>query len=257
MNNDIMIDLNKRVEDIQIILDKHGIKTVPPTRVGLALDVSGSAHNLYHNGVMENTVARCLAVAAKFDDNGEMDMWAFSEEFKQLPSATAQDYGTYVAKKLLAEETRMFWYGTQYSPVMRGIDAFYFPNRPKLPAAAAAGGFLGRLFGHKAPQSGDAAPAQDPSLLPAHVLFITDGQNESSVMGHVVRLLQETEHLPVYWNMVGVGPAHEFGFIKQLADDFGHVGFVNLANLSVSDDALYDQILGDEFVEWIKRLNAA
>jgi hypothetical protein len=251
MQDNTIIDLDKRVEDIEIILEKHGIKTVAPTRVGLALDVSGSAQGLYHSGVMENTVARCLAVAAKFDDNGEMDMWAFSEGFEQLPSATAQDYGTYVRKKLLRSEKNLYWNGTLYSPVMRSIDEFYFPQRPR--AAAKTGSFLGKLFGRQAPQpQGDT----NTGLLPAHVMFITDGEDDRGDMAEVVELLEQTQALPVYWNMIGVGPAHRFGFIESLADRFDHVGFVNLADLSVSDDELYDQILGDEFVGWIKRLSA-
>lgn len=251
MQDNTLIDLTKRVEDIEIILDKRGVKTVPPTRVGLSLDVSGSAQLLYRNGVMENTVARCLAVASKFDDNGEMDMWAFSHEFTQLPSATAADYGNYVRNKLLPRQAPFFWKGTDYSPVMRGVDEFYFPNRPK--RAAAAGGLLGRLFGRKEA----ASPVADPaSMLPAHVLFVTDGEDSDDDEARVVELLAETEHLPVYWNMIGVGPSHRFSFIEQLADRFGHVGFVNLADLQVGDDELYDQILGDEFVAWIRKLSA-
>lgn len=251
MQDSVVIDLDKRVEDIEIILEKRGLKTVPPTRVGLALDISGSTRDLYRNGVMEDTFARCLAVAAKFDDNGEMDMWAFASHFSQLPSATEKDYGTYVRRKMLADEKDYFWGGTRYSPVMRAIDEFYFPHRAV--QAASKGGLLGRLFGQK---SQAQATAQDPSGLPAHVLFITDGEDDGNDEHHVVQFLRETEGLPVYWNMIGVGPAHRFGFIEQLADDFGHVGFVNLEDLRISDDVLYDQILGDEFVNWIKRLSA-
>jgi len=56
----------------------------------------------------------------------------------------------------------------------------------------------------------------------------------------------------VYWQMVGVGPSHNFKFLKEQADLLPNVGFVNLSSLKISDDELYDQLIAEEFLGWVK-----
>ena len=59
---------------------------------------------------------------------------------------------------------------------------------------------------------------------------------------------------PVYFNMVGIGNPSYFRFIEEMADKLGNVGFTNLNDLSISDDDLYEKIVNQEFVDWVKRI---
>jgi hypothetical protein len=232
------ISLEKRAEKVGIILAKHGITKVPPVRVGCALDVSGSTRDLYDNGIIQETMNRLMGVALKFDDNGELDMWAFSNGVAQLDTATAADAETYVNKKLLKAQNlrEHMWSGTSYGPVLEAVVKYYFPS-----TTASVSGFFGSLFGKK------AAPASD---LPAMLLLVTDGANDDQYAA--ARVLEQAANKSVYFMMVGVGPEHLFGFIKEQADLLPNVGFVNLNSLALSDDDLYEQLVSGEFASWVK-----
>ena len=134
------INLTKRAEKVGIILAKRGLTTVPPVRVGCALDVSGSAQGFYTSNVMQETIDRLLAVALKFDDNGELDAWLFHDDIlPQLPTITEADEGTYV-KKVIMKQSGL-WGGTNYAPVLQEVMEFYFgANQPAPKAKFSIGG---------------------------------------------------------------------------------------------------------------------
>jgi vWA found in TerF C terminus len=237
------ISLQKRAEKVGIVLAKRGLAKVPPVRVGCALDVSGSAQHFYIGSrVMQETIDRLMAVALKFDDNGELDAWLFHDGvLPQLPTITESDEGTYVDKVILKQ--RGLWGATNYAPVLNEVMKFYFGEN----APAKSGGMFGGLFGKKTA----AAPTgtkKDPAML----LFITDGANsDRSATEQVLRNAEANS--PVYFNMVGIGDAGNFRFIEEMADKLGNVGFTNLNDLSISDDVLYDKIVNQEFVDWVKK----
>jgi hypothetical protein len=240
------ISLTKRAEKVGIVLAKRGMTKVPPVRVGCALDVSGSARGFYEgSNVMQETIDRLLAVALKFDDNGELDAWLFHDGvLPQLPTITESDEGTYVNKVILRQ--RGLWGATNYAPVLQEVMNFYFGEQ----APAKSGGMFGGLFGKKTA----AAPTgskKDPAML----LFITDGSN--SDRADTERVLRAAEaNSPVYFNMVGIGNPSYFQFIEEMADKLGNVGFTNLNDLSISDEVLYDKIVNQEFVDWVKKYAA-
>jgi hypothetical protein len=107
------------------------------------------------------------------------------------------------------------------------------------------GGLFGGLFGKKA-----AAEKPSDTSSPALALFVTDGANDDRAAAE--RVLTEAQAHPVYWLLVGVGNPNEFGFLRDMADKLPNVGFVHLPNLEMTDDALYEELLGDEFVNWVK-----
>lgn len=232
------IDLEKRAEKVRIVLEKKNIKTVPPTRVGLALDISGSTRGMYHDGVMQEAVNRLQAVAMRFDDNKELDMWSFSNGFNRLVSATPNDCEDYVERRILNDREVDKWHGTSYAPVMEDILEFYFKGEVRK-----AGGLFG-LFG----KTQRVAPAN--ANVPAMCLFVTDGANDDR--RQAAEVLRRSQDKAIYWQLIGVGPAREFGFIREMADELPNVGFVNLSSLSMSDEALYDQLLNDELCGWVK-----
>lgn len=231
------IQLEKRAEAVRISLAKRHINQAPIMRVGLATDVSGSAQHLYRNGVIQETVDRLLGLSANFDDNGEMDMWAFDDKVIPLETAKASDYGSYVQRHILNQPG--LWGSTNYAPPMQAMLDFFFKVQEKK-----SGGFFG--FGAK-----KEAVAPVNANIPALALFITDGDNYDKDATR--RVMIASQKHPIYWSLVGVGSAHHFGFLEEMADLLPNAGFTNLSSLSVSDEQLYDSIICDELCEWVKK----
>jgi hypothetical protein len=245
-----VFDLQKRQETIKFVLDKRALKTTPVMRVGVALDVSGSAQPLYKNGTMQATIDRLVPVAMRFDDNGEMDVWSFDNNHNQLDSVGKMDYEDYIKREILANNDISKWGSTRYAGVMEAMVGFYFGAQGR-PAPATRGGFFGSLFGGKASPA-PVAKASTAPLQPAMVLFITDGANDDRAAAE--KVLRNSQSQSLYWQLVGVGNPREFGFLKEMADELPNAGFVHLSNLKITDEALYDQLLSEELCSFIKDL---
>ncbi|OJA27628.1 VWA domain-containing protein [Burkholderia ubonensis] len=247
-----MITLEKRAAKVAIVLEKRQILKPPVVRVGAALDISGSAKALYKSGVIQETHDRILGIALKFDDNGEVDTWTFTEGFDRLPTATPDNYGAYITDFVLNGDIDK-WGGTQYAPVMNDIVDFFFRAPEPERKREAKRGFLSRLFGGAddtpAPPS---APVSANGHLPAWVLFVTDGQNPKNDRKRVRQLLAESRHYPLYWSLVGVGDPSEFDFLEEVADEMPNVGFLHLESLDVSDEQIYEQLITQEFCDWVR-----
>lgn len=247
-----IFDLQKRQETVRFVLEKRNLKTAPVLRVGAAFDVSGSAKWLYVKGIMQATVDRLIPVAMKFDDNGEMDVWAFDDEFTQLPTVGKMDYEDYIDRAIMRVNSLRKWNTTKYGGVWKAMIDFYFPGAAPAAPVASSGGIFGGLFGKKAaPAPVAAAPATGANAMPAMILFITDGAN--SDRAYAEQILRAAQNQAVYFQMIGVGNPDEFDFIKQMADDLPNVGFVHLSSLDITDEQLYDALLSDELVAFIKR----
>ena len=70
--NKVLIDMSK---SSKIDMSKH------VARVALAMDYSGSMCDLFDNGSVQKVITRLLPIALKFDDNGELESWLFSNYF--------------------------------------------------------------------------------------------------------------------------------------------------------------------------------
>lgn len=241
------IQLQKRAEKVGIVLAKRGITKVPPVRVGMALDVSGSAQGFYTSrggpSVMQETIDRLLGVALKFDDNGELDSWLFHHDvLPQLPTLTESDEGSYVNDVIMKQ--RNLWGATEYAPALQAVMDYYFSSKT---VTEKVGGLFG--FGAKTVTKTVETGSKDPAML----LFVTDGANSDP--REAARVLREAaKSSPVYFQMIGVGPESYFDFIKEMADELPNVGFVNLSSLSMTDDQLYEELVNPEFCDWIKKL---
>lgn len=247
-----IFDLQKRQASVNFVLEKRQVTKAPVMRVGAALDVSGSAKPLYMRGVIQNTIDRLVPIAMKFDDNGEMDVWTFHNSAQQVSSVTKQDMDGYVKREILEKAGVSLWGGTQYEPPMSSIRDFYFGSGRPAATASAGGGLLGKLFGSKPAAPAPAAAPAGGAKTPAMVLLLTDGAN--SDRRETEAFLRASVGLPVYWQMIGVGPdVREFAFIEEMADALPNVGFVSLASLDVSDEQLYDKLLSQELCDWVKK----
>lgn len=258
------ISLVKRQEQLVISLKKKKIAQIV-LRVASALDISGSMQSLYRNGTVSEFVGKLLPFGMQFDDNQQIDMWAFNNSSQELPPAVADVYDDYVGKCMNRVSING---GTSYAPVMQAIYDEYFGGVPMKTVTreitetqeVAAKGLMAKLTGKKeivevkrtiTEQVPDTSAAVDTT--PAMVFFQTDGENNDP--SQVRAVLERNKGKPIYWFMVGVGN-ERFGFLKELAKDYDNVAFIGINDLDLSDADLYDKLLSDEFGEWVEKVGA-
>lgn len=238
------IDLEKRVKQVGISLEKRGIMKAPIMTVGVAFDVSGSTQSMFHDGTIQETFDRLLAVSLKFDDNGELDVWTFDTSYNRLRTATADDEGTFIEEEIMNNRSISKWGGTNYEPALSDAVHFYIGDKP--PIQEQAVGFFKKLFGFGKPSPSVAQEADEK--FPAMLLFITDGEGGDNDATHA--LLSAVEDSSVYIQMVGVGNLRSFGNLKNYASSYKNVGFVSLTSLDISDQDLFDSLITQKFADW-------
>ena len=210
------ISLKKKTATI--VLEKKKLTGVS-ARVGIVLDISGSMRKLYNEGVVQDVVERVLAVASQFDDDGELDVWVYDNEFSRLPAATEATFMGYVEKNILSNS---------------GVHKFGRNDEPKVMEDVI------RKY-----------TKQDPSGEPVFLVFINDGGCKPGIKKFIV----ESSSQPIFWQFVGIGDSN-FDVLRRLDTMEGRVvdnaNFFHLDDISqVSDAELYDQLL-NEFPMWLK-----
>lgn len=258
------ISLKKRQENLTISLKKNknlGEGKIV-LRVACALDISGSMNSLYRSGVVSDFVGKLLPFGMLFDDNQQIDMWAFNTGSQEITPATAAVYDDYVGNCM--SRIRIGG-GTNYAPVMEEIYEEYFGSTAKYTTVQQTvqkevpkKGFFNRLLGKTETVDttvnktvSTTVPPSD--VTPGVVFFQTDGENGDP--SSVRRLLEANKGKPIYWFMVGVG-SERFSFLKELANTYDNVGFIGIDDLSLTDSQLYDKLLSEEFGEWVVKVGA-
>lgn len=199
-----------------ISLEKKKLSNIV-TRVGLILDASGSMRYQYSQGKVQEVINRVLPLAVHFDDDGELDVWAFSSQSLALPAATLKNYENYIiSAKGGWKEWRMMSYN----------------NEPEVISAALA---------HYCTAD-----------LPVYIIFISDGGVARNA--EIKSLLTNAAKLPIFWQFVGIG-GKNYGVLEKLDTMAGRVidncGFFALDDLhSISEQELYDRLL-QEFPTWL------
>lgn len=92
------------------------------------MDYSGSMDWLFDNGSVQKTVSRLLPIALRFDDNGELESWLFSNGCKRLKAVTENNYSNYVKKVM--KKSGMYMGGTEYAPVLDEVVTYYKDIEP-------------------------------------------------------------------------------------------------------------------------------
>ncbi|MBL1265465.1 VWA domain-containing protein [Methylomicrobium sp. RS1] len=187
-------------------------------RVGLVLDASGSMSGQYSKGRVQEVIERLLPLAVHFDDDGELDVWAFSRKVLALPPATLANYADYVNS---AERGWRNW-------GMMSIN-----NEPAV---------IEQVIEH-----------YRGTRLPVLVIFVSDGGVSRNK--EIKDLLIHAASLPIFWQFVGIG-GRQYGILEKLDTMAGRIvdncGFFALDDLhSISEQALYDRLLG-EFPQWLE-----
>ncbi len=241
-------DLEKKAAKVNQILLRKGIKQAPIMRVGVAIDVSGSMSQ-FKPAVVQTAFNQLMGVAVKFDDNGELDVFKFDHNCSYIGTSKPDkgDYDTYLARNGIRPSG-----GTNYTPIVTEAMNFFFGGSGSSSAPAKKSMF-GGLFGKS-----DPAPAASASTAsgepPVLMLILTDG--EPSDASHALNAMRAASNDPIYFHMVGIGgERRNFPTIARLADELDNVGEVYLPRLDMSDDEIYEQIIGDELLEFVKKFS--
>ncbi len=220
-NLDKKVILEKRVEKeapqlvnltksfITSLDKKQNLKNIT-VKVALVLDASGSMFGQYQRGDVQLIVDKTMPIALYFDDDGEIETWAFSDTFKRLTTVTTKNILNYI-NKTDGGYTSWGWFSGNNEPVvMRDIFATYRNSK-----------------------------------IPVFVIFISDGGVGYDSL--IKSLLIDYSKYPIFWQFVGIGGSN-YGILQQLDTLTGrHVDNCNFFALdhikSVSDSQLYDSLL--------------
>lgn len=235
------VDLSKRVKTAGVVLAKKGLTAPPIMRVAMALDISGSMDDEIRDGSVQNVMDQLQGVAGKFDDDGSIDIFKFDDRAEYVGLCEAADYGSFVKRQSIKARG-----GTAFSPFVKLITEHFFPPQKS--------GGLGGLF--KKP-----TPVSD---VPVLVLVITDGEPMSEgtyvdqQFARIAPALKEAGNHPIYWHFVGINnQGVEFKVLKELADALPNVGFIKMNGFNKSDEELYNEVLSEELIAWVKKAGAA
>lgn len=203
----------------QISLEKNNLSNVR-ARVGLALDASGSMNGQYSRGRVQEVVNRLLPLAVHFDDDGEIDTWAFGARAASLGTVNLRNYPQFISA---AHGGWRNW-----------------PLGSRVNCEVAAIEMIVNHYQH----SGDRTPC--------YILFISDGGVHDN--RKITRAITEAARLPIFWQFVGLGGS-DYGILEKLDEMPGRVvdnaNFFALDDLhDVTEEALYDLLMG-EFPDWL------
>ena len=218
-------------------------------KVVVVLDYSGSAKPLYKDGTVQETLMRLVPLGLTFDDNGDVDVYLFQDDYRHLDGMTMENYETYVHDVI--ETSGYRFGGTQYAPVLNAIinGASHSEQVTQVKR-----GFFGSTKTVTKTQT-----VKDDAIVdgndPTFILFITDGNNCDH--GPTNKLLREVSDKNVFIQFIGIGN-EKFEYLRKLDDLDGRVrdntGFTQMASLrNVNDSELYNEVL-EQFSLWLKGL---
>lgn len=223
------VSLGKKAEIFRVSLAKKDIIEVPTIRVGAAFDESKSMEGEIADGSLQAGFNQTMGITIEFDDNGELDCLAFNHQCRQIGVATQDNFETFVRRKLHATGS------TCYAPIVDETLRMFFSSKK-------APGIKG-LFGRKV-----------TDMTPALMMVLTDGQNDHDDNRKLDVALGLAQRYPLFFQFVGIGGTRDkFPTIRRLAQTFPNVGEVYLPRFDMPDAEVYDQIVTDRLVGWLKQ----
>jgi stress response protein SCP2 len=229
------------VKKATLSLEKVGLGA-HRAKVCLVLDISGSMAKLYGSGLVQAFAERILALACRFDDDGEIDVFLFGRNVHQPEAMTLANCNNYVRK---LTQLHPLEGDTRYGVAMEAVRQFYFP-----PNGAS-----------------ERTPELSASSLPVYVMFVTDGG--TSDKSFTEKQVRAASHEPIFWQFMGIGKGRksrskklsmfadsDFPFLEKLDDLNGRLidnaGFFSVSSPDeYADGDLYDLMMA-QYPAWLK-----
>ncbi len=225
--------------------------------VVVELDHSGSMKPLYKNGSVQNFLTRLMPIALKFDDNKELDVLIYSDDFKQIEPITLNNFDNYVEN--IIKEDDYHYGGTQFAPVLEYTLSKYFGvgvgnydvlkqvNKDLLSRVISKLSFLTKK---------DKFQTSVPDDMPIYVMFLTDGYN--SDMDRTCNLIKLSSKYHMFIQIIGIGDLDLCNF-KKLSTVGGRMhnntDFFKMDTLnSLTDEELYNKLMLN-YSKWLKEIN--
>lgn len=241
------------VKQADATLGKYGL-TGHTAAVALILDYSGSMGNLYLLGQVQRLVERFVALGHRFDDDGQIDLYAYHNDAEYIGTLSAVDCADVYGR---IRDKMGSMGGTDYAAGMACFREKTFGScstRSSPFKGVRKGGFMG--FGGKV----------EEVKTPSYVGFITDGQNGGS-NADCVDQFRSSSFEPAFIQCIALGedynpktdsqPPHEFKFLAKLdsnvsgrlVDNTGF--FATVTPDALSDAQFMDRMMG-EYPDWLK-----
>lgn len=219
-------------------------------RVAFVLDASGSMYGQYDSGQVQQVVNRVFPLGVHFDDDEELETWAFARKSKQLSNVTFANFKHYVKKDAGGWQQWMSDLNAGYNnepAVIRDVIAHFSGLTPPDAVAEKKG-----LFSSKKSFPDGFAPAID-ARTPVFVLFISDGGVSHNQ--EIEFLIHWSSTLPIFWQFIGIGGS-SYGALEKLDALAGrHIDNANFFAIDdlrqISEAELYDRMM-QEFPLWLK-----
>jgi len=213
------------LDDYIVSLDKVAVSLSKETnvdftnlksKVKLVLDYSGSMSGRYSNGTMQEVINKLFPFALKFDDDGEMECYLFSDYYKEIKPCKKSNYEDYISRNVMRSSFCMG--GTSYAGVLNAIHS------------------------------------KVTNDIPEFIIFITDGDNfDKTETDKIVRAMSTDNCFIMF---VGIGRDNfSYLETLDVFDDrpIDNTGFVKFADIEkVNETEMYTKLL-TEYSNWLKR----
>lgn len=223
-------------------------------KVAFVIDASGSMYKQYESGQVQEVVNRVFPLGVHFDNDEELETWAFALKSKQLSNVTFVNFKDYVKKDKGGWQKWMSDLQSQYNNepvVIRQVIEHFSGLTPPGPEAEKKGFFSSKKVFPKgfAPAITDKAPV--------FVLFISDGGVSHN--DEIQFLIRWASTLPIFWQFIGIGGSG-YGALEKLDALSGrHIDNANFFAVDdlrqISEAELYDRMM-KEFPAWLKEARA-
>lgn len=233
-----------------VSLEKHNLNNVK-AKAAFVLDASGSMTGQYTKKQVQEVVNRVFPLGVHFDNDKELETWAFAQRSKKLSNVTFANYQNYVETEDSGWKNWMKNLDARYNnepEVIKDIIKHFTGLTPPTNTSAPKGWFNSK----DSSSSEEFAPAIS-SKEPIFILFISDGGVDKNQ--EIKDLIKWSSSLPIFWQFIGIG-GHNYGALEELDDLKGrfldNADFFAIDDLQqISESELYDRML-TEFPGWLK-----
>ncbi|GGR34997.1 VWA domain-containing protein [Deinococcus ruber] len=166
------------IKQAAVSLEKRGLSEAR-YRVKLVLDISASMTLEFRSGAVDELVRRALALAARLDDDGQVDVYLFGIQPHRAGQVSLDNVMGFVPGLRFQFEG-----GTHYAPIMKMLR-----------------------------EDSRKEKSRDPVL----ILFITDGA--TSNRNAAEREIRDASREPLFWKFMGIEAGRvDFEFLEKLDD---------------------------------------